>query len=127
MQTTYELYCDVKEKDVKIEGLQSEKNQILNQTEEKNNCITSQNKKIEKLLNEKQDLEKQLINSNEKYNNINTENIQLKEQVNVLQKMLSKTLNFCNCVKNSRFGRLFFKKQIKELPAPNNDKGEKEI
>lgn len=121
------MYCDVKEKDVKIEGLQTEKTQILNQTEERNNFITSQNEKIKKLLNEKQDLEKQLFNSNEKYNNINTENIQLKEQVNVLQKMLSKTLDFCNHVKNSRFGRFFFKKQIKELPAPNNDKGEREI
>lgn len=58
---------------------------------------------------------------------MNTENIELKKQVNVLQKMLSKTLNFCNHVRNSRFGSLFFKKQIKELPAPDNDKSEIEI
>lgn len=34
-------------------------------------------------------------------------------------------MNFCETVKNSRFGRFFFKKQIKELPAPDEDKSER--
>ncbi len=41
--------------------------------------------------------------------------------------MLSKTLDFCNTVRNSRFGKFFFRKQIKELPAPDDDKSEREI
>ena len=39
--------------------------------------------------------------------------------------MLSKTLDFCNTVRNSRFGKFFFRKKIKELPAL--DSAEREI
>lgn len=78
-----------------------------------------------KLSEQNESLTQQVDRANEDNNNLCTENENLKQKVTGLQKMLSKTLDFCNTVRNSRFGKIFFRKKIKELPTP--DSTEKEI
>lgn len=121
----YELYCDGKDKDVKIERVESEKKELLNQIEEKDRCIASKNERITELVSEKYDLEGKLYNSNNEYESIQNENIKLKEMVAGLQEKLSKTLDFCESVKNSMIGKNFFKNQIKELSSLDEDKSER--
>lgn len=72
-------------------------------------------------LSEKnEDLKQQLSDTKKDNDNLSNENNTLKQKVSSLQNMLKKTLEFCNHVKDSRFGRFFFRNKIKELPEPNN-------
>ena len=47
------------------------------------------------------------------------ENAQDKEQIARLQKMLETTLEFCNKVRQSAVGKIFFGKDAKKLPSKN--------
>lgn len=51
-------------------------------------------------------------------NNKNGENADLKEKNEKLQAMLKRTLEFAETIRNSRVGKFFFRKKIKELPEP---------
>lgn len=73
----------------------------------------------ENLSQSNQDLYRQIDDVKNENVKIKQENTVLKDRNTVLQKMLSKTIEFCNHVKNSRFGKFFFKKQIKSLPEAN--------
>ena len=94
-------------------------------TFEKYNEAKSNN---EKLLLSNRDLNHKLDEEINKNKNLNETKSSLEKKVSSLQKMLSKTLEFCNHVKESRFGKFFFRKQIKALPSgeiENDNKEEK--
>ena len=78
-----------------------------------------------KLSEQNKSLTQQVDEANEHNSNLGIENENLEKKFKELQKMLSKTLDFCNTVRNSRFGKFFFRKKIKELPAL--DSAEREI
>lgn len=79
----------------------------------------------ENLKQENDSLKQENVTIKEEVSNLHDENNYLKQKVKKFQTMLSKTLNFCEHVKNSRFGKLFFKKQIKGLPEPDIDEEER--
>lgn len=95
----YESYRTRRDKEKENEGL-SEKNSTLSE-------------QIEQVNQENM----QLRNDNDKLNNDNNE---LKQKNSKLQSMLAKTLKFCDYVRESRFGKFFFRKKIKELPPPQS-------
>lgn len=73
-------------------------------------------------------LKEQNTNMQEDNTKLKEENVDLKNKNNKLIKqnskltqLLSKTLTFCENVKNSKFGKFLFKKQIKALPEPDED------
>lgn len=72
------------------------------------------NKKIGELSSEVDELQEKNKNLEERNNNLDKE-------IGVLQRMLLKTLDFCNRVRNSIWGHLFFRKDIKELPGGDKD------
>ncbi len=53
-------------------------------------------------------------------NNKNEENVDLKEKNKKLQSMLKNTLGFAETIRNSRVGKFFFGKKIKELINPED-------
>lgn len=76
------------------------------------------NEKNQEIQEKNQNLEK----SNEE---LTQQNTQLSTKVSKLQKMLKKTFEFCENVRNSRFGRFFFAKKLKGLPSPEEEDLEK--
>ena len=82
----------------------------------------------EKLIHSNMNLERKLNVEKDKNTELTQTNASLETKVSKLQKMLSKTLEFCNHVRESKFGKFFFRKQIKALPSAeieNHNKEEK--
>lgn len=119
------MYCKEKEQDLKIQELENKNNELINNIAEKDKMITEKELKIQELNIENSNLKNLSSDINEKYNDKEIENQELKNRISVLQNMLSATLKFCDNVKNSKFGKFFFRKQLKELPEPNNDQNER--
>ena len=71
----------------------------------------------QKIVEKNNKLNEQVTGLQNENSGLQKENEELKQKVNVLQKMLSRTLDFCNRVRNSRVGKVFFRKDIKELPG----------
>lgn len=89
-----------------------------NEAKSNNEKLIHSNINLEHKLNEE-------ISTNKELSETNTT---LEKKVSTLQKMLSKTLEFCNHVRESKFGKFFFRKQIKALPSgeiENDNKEEK--
>lgn len=103
----------------------SPKNPMLKNYYQRYKAYRENKKGNAKLLEQNESLTQQVDKANEDNNNLRIENENLKQKVTGLQKMLSKTLDFCNTVRNSRFGKFFFRKKMKELPTL--DSTEKEI
>ena len=91
----YETYKARRDKEKENESLSEEKSTLSEQVEQANAENT------------------QLKEDNDK---LKSENTELKQKNSRLQSMLAKTLKFCDYVRESRFGRFFFRKKIKELP-----------
>lgn len=123
---------EMKDKDFNIEDLFEKmyeykldtrpKDTILRNYYERYKSFREKEKENKKLKEENTNLSENSNVLEEKNTNLNSENNELKIKNEKLTKLLSKTLAFCENVKNSRFGRFFFKKQIKALSEPNNDK-----
>ena len=64
---------------------------------------TKEQKEIIRMLEEKQE-------------ELKAENTELKDKNRKLQNMLNKVLQFCETVQKSKFGKFFFRKQLKALP-----------
>lgn len=75
---------------------------------------------------------RKIIEENEKLRNrrdnlikdnraLTKENKELLENVFKLEKMLQKTVEFCQSVKRSKVGKIFFSKEIKGLSRPDDD------
>ncbi len=84
---------------------------------EENEILTEKNSELSEKVEQTIEENKQLRNDNDKLKNDNSELIQKNSK---LQRMLTKTLEFCNYVRESRFGKFFFRKKIKELPEPQS-------
>lgn len=95
----YETYKARRDKEKENESLSEEKTTLSEKVEQVNAENT------------------QLKEDNDK---LKTENTELKQKNSRLQSMLAKTLKFCDYVRESRFGRFFFRKRIKELPEPQS-------
>lgn len=93
LRNFYETYADKEDKSKRVTELEEDNTKL----QETNTSLEEQN------------------------NSLQTENVELTNKVSRLQKMLQKTIQFCDTVKRSRFGRFFFGKQIKALPAPEED------
>lgn len=103
--------------------------QKYNEAKSNNEKLIHSNMVIERKLNEKVNENQELKQENQE---LKQENTALKTNVSKLRKMLDKTLEFCNKVKESRLGRFFFRKQLKALPSAQienekEDKKEKKI
>ncbi|MBR3674018.1 MAG: hypothetical protein IKN65_07085 [Clostridia bacterium] len=88
--------------------------QKYNEAKSNNEKLIHSNMVIERKLNEKVNENKELTIANQE---LTQENTTLKANVSKLRKMLDKTLEFCNKVKESKLGRLFFRKHLKALPS----------
>lgn len=71
----------------------------------------------QEIVEERKQLNEKITDLQKENSGLQRENGELKQKVNILQKMLSRTLAFCERVRNSRVGKLFFRKDIKELPS----------
>lgn len=102
-------------------------NPILRKYYETYKARRDKEKENEILSEEKSTLTEQVEQANaenirlkEDNGKLKTENTELKQKNSRLQSMLAKTLKFCDYVRESRFGRFFFRKRIKELPEPQS-------
>ena len=146
----------IKELDKRIQQLQAENEALQAENIKiKNNSVPKEEIDNLKKQKRKVEIEKTIIKaqseeqkeSNRKLTEQNTEqtkqNQQLKAQIEQqrieiqslknrnqnLQRMLNQTLNFCEIVRNSFWGKLFFKGKLKQLPAgeqTNNEKPKEE-
>lgn len=96
------------------------KNPILKKYYQRYKAYKDQEKETTTLLENNVDLKQQLDVVNKSNDNFKNENDTLNQKVTSLQSMLSKTLDFCTYVRNSRLGKVFFRNKIKELPVPDN-------
>lgn len=94
------------------------KNAMLNKYYETYEKLNDEKKNSTELAEKNKSLQQQVEEKTTENTELAQTNTELTEKVSKLQKMLSKTLQFCNKVKESRFARFFFRKQIKALPSP---------
>ena len=79
------------------------------------------NEKENKNLSKKNStLSEQVEQLNQENTELKNDNNELKQKNSKLQSMLAKTLQFCDYVRESKFGKFFFRKKIKELPEPQS-------
>lgn len=102
-------------------------NPILRKYYETYKARRDKEKENESLLGENSTLSEQVEQANqentqlkEDNDKLKSDNAELKQRNSKLQSMLAKTLKFCDYVRESRFGRFFFRKRIKELPEPQS-------
>lgn len=77
--------------------------------------LQEQNDKIKELELQKQHTEQELHKEKEKVVKLENQNREQTNTIYKLQRMVNSLLKFCERVRSSRFGRIFFKKSIKEL------------
>ena len=100
----------------KDEGSKEDVSEIETRSEEQ-----KQEEVIEQ-LNQEIQIQKELIKSlSSKSDKLIQENIQLKNKNSKLQTMLNRTLELCETVQKSKFGKFFFRKQLKALPDIQED------
>ncbi len=83
--------------------------------EKENEDLSEKNSTLSEQVEKANEENTQLKSDNDKLKNDNEE---LKQKNSKLQSMLAKTLEFCDYVRESKFGKFFFRKKVKELPSP---------
>lgn len=115
----FQPICDYK---LKLRPKNPLYNNYFNTFEKYNEAKSNNEKLLHSNINIERKLNEQIATNKE----LSLTNTSLEKKVSTLQKMLSKTLEFCNHVKESRFGKFFFRKQIKALPSAQIDEEVKE-
>lgn len=87
--------------------------------EKENQQLSEKNSALSEKIEHADQENIQLKNDNE---TLKSDNSDLKQKVGKLQGMLAKTLDFCDHVRKSTFGKFFFRKKIQELPAAGEDR-----
>lgn len=102
----------------------SETEQVLNNDIKQTNgtqALTEKDKTIESLENVITEQSGTIESLESQILKLKSEKKEQNDMINKLQYMLDKMLKFATKVRNSRVGKIFFRKQIKELDAGSQD------
>ena len=95
-------------------------NPILKKYYETYKTARNKEKENKNLSKKNSTLSEQVEQLNQENTELKNDNNELKQKNSKLQSMLAKTLQFCDYVRESKFGKFFFRKKIKELPEPQS-------